>query len=59
MTVALLNDHIQTVVGTESLFVATRFPSLLNATTEIPWGWLFDLPRDDEVGGLAGCGAVV
>ena len=59
MTVAVLNDDIQTVVGTESLFVATRVPSLLNATTETPWGWLFDLPRDDEVGGLAGCGAVV
>lgn len=57
MTVAVLSDQIQTVVGIESFLVATKVPSLLNATTETPWGGLFDLPRDDEVGGLAGCGA--
>ena len=57
MVVPVLNDHIQTVVGRKSFLVATKVPSLLNAIREIPCVGLFDLPRDDEVGGLAGCGA--
>lgn len=57
IAVPVLRDQIQTVVGNESLRVASRVPSLLNAITETPCAGLFDLPRDNEVGGLAGCGA--
>lgn len=53
----VFRDHIQTVVGMRSSLVAIRVPSLLNAITETPCVRLFDLPRDNEVGGLAGCGA--
>lgn len=57
IAVPVHRDHIQMVVGKESLRVATRVPSLLNAMTETPCVGLFGLPRDKEVGGLAGCGA--
>ena len=57
MTVPVFSDHIQTVVGMKSFLVATRVPSLLNAITETPCVGLLDLPRDNEVGGLAGWGA--
>lgn len=57
MAVPVLRDQIQTVVGKESVRVARRVPSLLIAITETPCVGLFDLPRDKEVGGLAGCGA--
>ena len=57
IAVPVLRDHIQTVVGIESFLVATKVPSPLNAITATPGVELFDLPRDDEVDGLAGCGA--
>ena len=57
MAVPVLSDHIQTVVGKESFLVAIKVASLLNAINETPCVGSFDLPRDDEVGGLAGCGA--
>ena len=57
IAVKVSRDHIQTVVGMKSFLVATKVPSLLKAITETPCVGLFDLPRDNEVGGLAGCGA--
>lgn len=57
MLVSVLSDYIQTVVDKKLFLVATKVPSLLNAIMEISCVGLFDLPRDDEVGGLAGYGA--
>lgn len=57
MAVQVFKDHIQTVVGVESFLVAIKVPALLNAIMKIPCVGAFNLLKDDDVGGLAGCGA--
>jgi len=58
-TEPVCNDRIQTVVGMESLLVANRSPSLLKARIEIPWTGWSAFVREVDVGGFAGCGAMI
>ena len=53
------SDQIHTVVGTMSSFVANNEPSVLEAMMETPREGTIVLEEDIEVGGLAGCGAMV
>lgn len=52
-------DQTHTVVGAKSLFVTNKLPSEQNVIMEMPWAGILVLEDEAEVGGFAGCGAVM